>query len=275
MRRSPQRHTLAVLRILVGLTQKEMAAMLNYSKPTIQAIELGKLQMSEKLAGLTALKTGINLAWLLDNKTSKPPIDHHGKPYTIDTFENAQASINVIKTDGIIGHDAASLCARVNLERLLALILRAYKNDDVALCAYKLAKTFDKLEAEYGVTDEDRNAVALETSMKIALETCRLVDAYIMAKPQDLNSAFGEKKLKLNESDKLGLAVGHGVSFGGFSHAVFEATKKKKGVVQYPARYEFLFSSPGSQFETKKGADGQLYVKVSKEKPAQTKKNRR
>ena len=41
MRLSPQRHTLAVLRILLNLTQKEMAEIAGCSRPTIQAVELG------------------------------------------------------------------------------------------------------------------------------------------------------------------------------------------------------------------------------------------
>src|ERR1700690_2561225 len=98
MRRSPQSHTLAVLRILVGLTQKEMAAVLRCSAPTIQAIELGRLKLSEKLAGLASLKTGINLAWLLDNNVTQAPIDTKGKLYTKATFEKVQA-INDIKKD--------------------------------------------------------------------------------------------------------------------------------------------------------------------------------
>lgn len=51
MRISPQRHTLAVLRTVIGITQKEMAGILECSVPTVQAIELGKLKMSLKLAG--------------------------------------------------------------------------------------------------------------------------------------------------------------------------------------------------------------------------------
>ena len=51
MRLSPQRHTLAVLRTVIGITQKEMAEILECSTATVQAIELGKLKMSMKLAG--------------------------------------------------------------------------------------------------------------------------------------------------------------------------------------------------------------------------------
>ena len=98
MRVSPQSHTLAVLRSLIGLTQKEMAVVLHCSTPTIQAIELGRLKLSEKLAGMVSLKTGINLAWLLKNDVNQPPIDIKGKAYTKETFEQFQ-STNAIRKD--------------------------------------------------------------------------------------------------------------------------------------------------------------------------------
>jgi len=51
---------------LLGLGQKEMASLLNCSRPTIQAIELGKLKMSERLAQEAAQATGVSLMWLLN-----------------------------------------------------------------------------------------------------------------------------------------------------------------------------------------------------------------
>ena len=91
MRPSPQRHTLAVLRNISGMTQKEMAAILECSTPTIQAVELGRLNLSDKLAGLVSHKTGINLAWLLTNDVNQPPVDVDGAPYTKALFEDYQA----------------------------------------------------------------------------------------------------------------------------------------------------------------------------------------
>ncbi|MGD0744626.1 MAG: helix-turn-helix transcriptional regulator [Verrucomicrobiota bacterium] len=158
MRRSSQSHTLAVLRILVGLTQKEMAAVLHCSAPTIQAIELDNLNLSEKLAGLASLKTGINLAWLLDNDVTKPPIDIQGKPYTKATFEYFQA-INTIRKDPQMGNEMAIYYRDQIIDRLHALLIRAYINDDTDLCVYKLSKAFDELEKQFHVTEADRKAI--------------------------------------------------------------------------------------------------------------------
>ena len=158
MRVSPQSHTLAVLRILVGLTQKEMAAVLHCSTPTIQAIELGRLKMSEKLAGLASLKTGINLTWLLDNDVAKPPIDTKDKPYSKATFEEFQA-IADIRKDPVVESDVAIYYRDQIINRLHALLIRTYINDDTDLCVYKLSKAFDELEKQFRVTEADRKAI--------------------------------------------------------------------------------------------------------------------
>jgi transcriptional regulator with XRE-family HTH domain len=159
MRLSNQGHTLAVLRLLVGLTQKEMATVLHCSAPTIQAVELGRLKLSEKLAGLASLQTGINLAWLLENDVSKPPIDIKGRPYTKAIFEEFQA-IADIKKDPQMGNEVALLCRDQIVARLHALLLRAYLNNDSDLCAYKLSKAFDELEKQFQVTAADRKAAS-------------------------------------------------------------------------------------------------------------------
>jgi transcriptional regulator with XRE-family HTH domain len=159
MRISSQSHTLAVLRILAGLTQKEMAEILSCSAPTIQAIELGRLNLSEKLAGYASLKTGINLAWLLNNDVAQPPVDIKGQPYTKATFEHFQA-IAEIKKDPQMESEVALFCRDQIVGRLHALLLRAYLNNDTDLCAYKLSKAFDDLEKQFQVTSADRKAVS-------------------------------------------------------------------------------------------------------------------
>jgi transcriptional regulator with XRE-family HTH domain len=73
MRPSSLRHTLAVLRQTIGLTQKEMAVLIGRSTRTIQAIELGTLPLSEELAYRIAEATGVEAGWLLDGDLTAPP----------------------------------------------------------------------------------------------------------------------------------------------------------------------------------------------------------
>src|SRR3954469_21665123 len=73
MRPSPMRHLLAVLRTTIGLTQKQMAELSGRAARTIQAVELGKLALSEELALRLAKETGVDESWLLAGDVSVPP----------------------------------------------------------------------------------------------------------------------------------------------------------------------------------------------------------
>ncbi|MEI6194315.1 MAG: hypothetical protein WCS42_08290 [Verrucomicrobiota bacterium] len=149
---------MAVLRVLVGLTQKEMADVLECSTATIQAIELGKLKMSDKLAGLTSLKTGINLAWLLDNDVAQQPVNTEGVAYSKKCFEEYQA-LSGFKNDSFGATVSTAYCRLANIGRLEALLLRAYKDAKTPLCAYKLSQFFDEMDEEFAVTNGDHRAV--------------------------------------------------------------------------------------------------------------------
>ena len=201
MRPSPQRHTLAVLRTTIGITQKEMAVILECSTPTVQAIELGKLNLSEKLAGLVSHKTGINLAWLLTNDVNQPPVDVEGVPYTKALFEDYQA-LGLQQKHPDEGALQALHSLTTNIRRLCAIYYRAYKKDDSALCAYKLAKAFDELEKHFGVTKEDHVAVKMPESDKIAAEIEKLPELesdYLLEGFLTSMRLESEKKLKKNK----------------------------------------------------------------------------
>ncbi len=201
MRPSPQRHTLAVLRLTIGLTQKEMAAILECSTPTIQAVELGRLNLSEKLAGLVSHKTGINLTWLLKNDVNQPPVDVEGVPYTKALFEDYQA-LGLQQKHPDLGALQALHSLTTNIRRLCAIQFRAYKNDDSALCAYKLAKAFEELEKHFGVTEEDHVAVKMPESDKIAADIKKipqLASGYLLEGFLTSMRLESEKKLKKNK----------------------------------------------------------------------------
>lgn len=154
MRPSPFRHTLAVLRTAIGLTQKEMATLADCSTPTIQAIELGKLKLSDKLGQLIARNTGASLTWLMANDTTRPAVNEEGNPIDKGTFEAFRATALFDQ------HPDFKLFQIMNLEgiyehRLKAVLLRGFKTHALSLCAYRLSKFFDDLEKALGVTEED------------------------------------------------------------------------------------------------------------------------
>ena len=154
MRPSPFRHTLALLRTAIGLTQKEMADLAECSTPTIQAIELGKLKLSEKLGHTIAHKTGASMAWLMADDTARPPVDEQGNPIDKDSFEAFRATALFDQHPDLKLFNIMNLVA-INEHRLKAVCLRAFKSNSLSLCAYRLAKLFDDLEKAAGVTDED------------------------------------------------------------------------------------------------------------------------
>ena len=101
MKVSPQRHNLAKLRLVLGKTQKEMAEIAGCSWPTIQAIELGKLKLSDQLGTRIAFKTGVVASWLLENDLNKEPTTLDGRPYTVSEFEAVLAQTEAFQLDDV------------------------------------------------------------------------------------------------------------------------------------------------------------------------------
>jgi len=99
MRRSPLRHPVAILRTLLGLTQKELADLAGRAARTIQAVELGTLPLSGDLALALAEATGIDVGWLLEGNPDAPPrrglTARHSAPrrgpYTRQDYEHHRA----------------------------------------------------------------------------------------------------------------------------------------------------------------------------------------
>ncbi len=149
MRRSPQRHPLAVLRLKIGLGQKEMASLLKCSRPTIQAIELGKLKLSERLATEIAIQTGASLEWLLSGNPSGPPRSQWGGEYTLEEFERVQADLIQPRTHytdlEYISEFYLDCSSRIG-EALLASI----RADHYPIFRYRLRQLLDRLEQEFG-----------------------------------------------------------------------------------------------------------------------------
>jgi transcriptional regulator with XRE-family HTH domain len=154
MRPSPFRHTLAVLRTAIGLTQKEMAAILGCSTPTIQAVELGKLKLSDGLAERIAWETGVALTWLMKNDVSTPPLADTGAEFTRAVFDTRQASqkrkLGENLTDKLwTRHTVASAIAK-----FAATASAAIKQNRFQLFAYKMQAAQEALAKEFGRDDD-------------------------------------------------------------------------------------------------------------------------
>ena len=94
MRNYESRHTVSVLRKIIGLSQGELAALAGCSKRTIQAVEIGRLKLSEGLASKIAHETGVDETWLLGGDLhSAPKLMFTGVPYDKRVFEETRAAI--------------------------------------------------------------------------------------------------------------------------------------------------------------------------------------
>ena len=178
MRLSPQRHTLAVLRTIIGITQKEMAEILECSTATVQAIELGKLKMSVRLAGNLSNQTGVNLYWLMNDDVTKPPTDYEDRPYTRETFHATQAALFAPPQDSSDVRRAlfyARACFRNAVEQLAILYTHAYREGRVQMCAYKISDALAQLIAE-NVNPAKLTSEEKERSLKLRLMNYKPAD---------------------------------------------------------------------------------------------------
>ena len=173
MRVSPLRHPLAILRLAIGLTQPQLAELVQRSPRTIQAIELGKLPLSEELALRVAHATGIEAGWLLENNPATPPrkgltaahADDTTGAYTrtdyerhraimeapVATAKEAQAALrdaakNIGKIDG---QDQVNIPASVTKRALIIAKKHAQRSQDKQLC-----EALDQLLAQTTATAE-------------------------------------------------------------------------------------------------------------------------
>jgi transcriptional regulator with XRE-family HTH domain len=98
------KHTLAKLRITLGLRQKEMADLLGVSLATIQSIESGRLRLSKQLAVRAEFETGVNAHWLFANDISKPVRSFLGDATCWQRDERAGRMVMVDGDGKIIAH---------------------------------------------------------------------------------------------------------------------------------------------------------------------------
>ena len=189
MRPSPLRHTLAILRTTIGLTQKDLAGLVDRAPRTIQSIELGHLPLSEELALRIAHETGVDESWLLQGDTSVPPrrgaalqaIRHRQRPYNREDYE-WQRSYNeaptapqseladVVKQGPKAGeksvritlpqakamvHAARPVMLESSDEKLLAAMAHffkvTYRNPDALLVRWKLRRLLETLAEERSI----------------------------------------------------------------------------------------------------------------------------
>jgi len=201
MRLSPLRHTPAVLRTTIGYTQKEMAQLCHCSTPTIQAIELGKLALSGKLAGTIAVETGISEKWLLDDDVNSLIVSHDWTPYTKEYFERFRAK--QLTSGGAVEDYMFTAYEFSYLTAMIAdSLLEAHRIGDLRLLCFRLKREISATAKEllakhrhlgswiHNLDSHDRNKLPANTKPIANATIKKILDDFW----QDLDSQFQKKK---------------------------------------------------------------------------------
>ncbi len=172
MKRSPERHPLAVLRLKLGLLQKELANLVGCSPSTIQSIELnsGRLKLSEKLAERISSETGVNLSWLMNDEVKEPIIDRREQPYTNEIFEIFQAEKRRPKTS-LIDYSQAEYALEPAMRGIAACLVAGFKQEKLSITIYRLDKAVNELMRSLNVTCGEKGNSLTEAELEAEFES--------------------------------------------------------------------------------------------------------
>lgn len=168
MRKSSERHPLAVLRRIIGLSQQEFGKLVGLSESTIAKIESLTLDLSTENALHIQNETGCSAAWLSSGKPNTKPIAaiyapdeeelleeidlDEPKEYTLASFQYVRTlrkrGLSVEPVD-----DPNDYMIAESIQELLRSCYRATRLGQKNLAQmelYKLVRTFTK---EFGISD--------------------------------------------------------------------------------------------------------------------------
>ena len=128
-RPSKIRTNVARLRLALGKSQPEFAALMRRSTACVQSLEMGRLRLSMELAGQIARRTGVSPRWLLENDLEEDAYDMTGNPWTLVTFTRLRDEIphHVIQGDDVMKQRMLELATQLSLARNISAIKRIYR----------------------------------------------------------------------------------------------------------------------------------------------------
>ena len=153
MRPSPLRHPLAVLRQLIGISQKEMADHVDRTPATIQAIELKKLNLSEDLAAKIEEETGVSAAWLLAGDVTRPIQNRLGARYLKNDYDMTRArEVETTRARRREKHGNVSSFGLLNGERLACVFAAAMqaKPSKFQVAMFLAHKWLEEMQQKFG-----------------------------------------------------------------------------------------------------------------------------
>ena len=168
MRKSSERHPLAVLRGIIELDQPAFAHEVGLSISAISKIETPKLPLSMEKALQIAAETGCSPAWLMMGNPKAPPLagipdpkapaKKAGKgvfeppPYTKEIYDYVRASIKAGKP--IKGADYMDISLFSDpMQLIIRALHKASRTSRSSLAFLKLNDMAQELAKEVGITD--------------------------------------------------------------------------------------------------------------------------
>ena len=151
MRPSCNRHVLSVLRRELGMNQSDFAWLVGCSASHIQAVEIRRLPLTERVAMRIFAETGVSPDWLLANDFNRPMIEGgNGVLYTKACYERMQA-----KKHSATAQDTAAIDDELMhvAAMLWSVMSAAQKKGTVpaSMALFRVGKFVDEMMAEFGI----------------------------------------------------------------------------------------------------------------------------
>jgi transcriptional regulator with XRE-family HTH domain len=165
MRKSSGRHPLGILRLMLGLTQKEMADLAGCAAITIQSIERGKLALSGKLAEHISAITGVNEEWLVAGDPTAEMIAEDGSAYTPREFEERRAILFNRKLSpkrAAFEHEFTPEVLAAMLIKIYSITRKGQEQSRFAWTIYRIQVALQALERELGSDRESEEKLLNE-----------------------------------------------------------------------------------------------------------------
>ena len=137
MKLEKAKNVVAVLRVILGMTQKELADLIHVSINTVQSIETNRIPLSDSIASKISLETGVSINWLLAGALNAKPMTTSGVPFTKASYQGHRTCIEVgkLKPHNPIEKSVFTLfCANVAIATILS---RAQKEGNLDLYCWE------------------------------------------------------------------------------------------------------------------------------------------
>jgi transcriptional regulator with XRE-family HTH domain len=178
---SRKKTPVAVLRLELGLTVDEFAALIGKSISAVTSLETGRLALSPDTALVIATETGVALDWLLDGNPKEKPyvIEPRNGPrerYTRELFEKIQAAKS--KGPQELPNDLKFTLAINTICPWISVLYKASKDGQLDLAVYLMGKAIDELAERFGKDDEAVLQATEKVRIKVGDEEYMIVDWY-------------------------------------------------------------------------------------------------